>query len=277
MLEEHQVSNEFNPVSKRKRGLLFFALEFEASAVFREISSQGGRSYRSPTYRFPTSFQVPLVTGVNCDESTIWDWTSCVLGPGEGFEKHLWEYFSNLLYKPDWVILSGFSGGLGQSAQVGKSFEIVKVREESFGDECSLDNFRSDLNGLDSLGCATIATSLHVHRVLANPGDKILAHQKYSCDLVDMESLFFKNAMKKLDIAHSILRVVSDGPNEIVPQQAIQWMNEYGGLRPGRLVWDLICNPWLLRDLKRMADGSFKAGENLGKLVFQALQILSAT
>ena len=275
MAEEFPVSKDPSPVSLRRRGLLFFALEVEAAAFFKQISNLGAEHYHAPCFRAPTSFSFPPLAGKDDWEKSRWDWTSCVLGPGNGFEKHLGDYLSNLGYVPDWVILAGFSGGLGEGAQCGTQFEIREVRQFCVGPNSVIDSVRTQWAGTTPLGCSPFASSLHVPSVLSGPDDKRRARLESSCDLVDMESLYFTKSMEKFGFRHSILRVVSDGPTESLPRQAMNWINEFGALRGGSLAWDLLRNPLLIGDLWRMAQGSFRAGPNLGKLVLQALEVLS--
>lgn len=247
---------------------MFFALEIEAAFVFKELSRMVTGQLASPRFHSPTSFCFPggQVNGT-------WNWTGCVLGPGTAFEKHLRLYLAELDFKPDWVILAGFSGGLGIKGQIGTTFEIKEVRQTS-PEQGALSN--SLTQGVATpLGCAPLADSLHGVGILCSPNDKTTAFRDSSCDLVDMESLFFLREMKSLGLPCSIFRSISDGPQENLPVQAMNWMNEMGGLSMGRLAWDLITHPWLIRDLIRMAGGSSRAGKSLGKVVVQALRVLS--
>lgn len=249
---------------------MFFALEVEAAAVFRELSKQGTRRLPSPRFRSPTGFGFPNAPGKDC-----WEWTGCVLGPGSAFEKHLGDFWGRLDYKPDWVILAGFSGGLGPRAQRGSAFEIGEVRKFSGEQESGISKIQTHWTQPTNFGFAPGVSTLHASEVLCEPEDKTHAFQNSSCDLVDMESLFFGQAMQNAVVSHSILRAVSDGPNECLPPQAINWMDEFGGLKARQLAWDLICGPWLIRDLLRLGQGSSRAGQSLGKLVVQALEVLS--
>ena len=275
MVQTVSGSSSIGPGSIRSRGLLFFALEVEAKAVFREISRRGRVLLPAPRFCAPTEFCFPA-NGFNKDRDGKKDqfWTGCVLGPGKAFERHLWEYLGTLSFRPDWVILAGFSGGLGPKAKSGATFEINEILNYLSGGPDGNPGELIRLETSVNLCRGPLATSVHSPVVLNGPREKAKVFSELHCDLVDMESLVFASAMKKLGYSYSIFRAVSDGPDESLPPLAINWMNEFGGLRPERLAWDLICNPWLIRDLFRMAKASTIAGQNLGKLVFQALDVL---
>ena len=87
---------------------------------------------------------------------------------------------------------------------------------------------------------------------ICSPTAKQSLHQKTGGVMVDMESHVFARVCAARDWPWAIVRGVSDGPDESLPVQCLNWIDSSGRTRAGRVALDLLRCPAMLPDMARL-------------------------
>jgi nucleoside phosphorylase len=85
-----------------------------------------------------------------------------------------------------------------------------------------------------------------VDRIVSTPDDKAALARATGAAVVDMEAHAFAAHCQRLDIRWSVVRAVSDTPEETLPGEVLGWVTPAGDTRPVRAVLDMIRKPSLI-------------------------------
>jgi len=147
------------------------------------------------------------------------------------------------------VILAGLAGGLCAAATVGSAMVIDHVRM-SCGTMCSPTlTIAAPANAV--LGSISSASS-----ALCTAAQKRAWFTAHQTDLVDMESEAFAAAMSYADARWAIVRGVSDGPDDELPEEIIAWVDAQGRTRSGAVALAMLRKPSLAMHAQRLANRS---------------------
>ena len=154
----------------------------------------------------------------------------------------------------DGVILAGLAGGLDPALGVG---DVVcdATREKPWGD---LPLRRGKIYTADHL----LATAIEKARLFRETG----------CLAVDMEGGIVRAAAESAGIPLLNIRAISDTAGQSVPQRMVNWVDDVGRARPGRVTADLIAHPLLIASMIRLGKQSRFAVRRLAEAVRQVVQ-----
>lgn len=159
--------------------------------------------------------------------------------------------------KPRLVILAGACGGLRPVEDVPP---IARVIDEQGREWCGL--------GMSPIG----RTLVGVDRIVASPEDKRALADRTGAALVDMESHAFAAACERLGLAWSVVRGVSDSPEESLPPEVLNWIRPDGTTRSARALADLLLHPRLIPHVIAVLKRSRRVLPLVGKRVVEVVR-----
>lgn len=89
-------------------------------------------------------------------------------------------------------------------------------------------------------------TLVGVDRVISTPQAKRELHQTTRAAIVDMETHALAQFCVERGVAWSVVRGVSDTPDETLPEAVLGWITPEGNTRIPRAVWDMVLSPRLV-------------------------------
>ncbi len=99
---------------------------------------------------------------------------------------------------------------------------------------------------------ASFVTLLGVTDVVGDPAAKRALHDRTGAALVDMESHVFAAWAVGRGQRWGVIRAVSDGPAESLPEELPRWVDERGRAKASRIVMDLVTRPALIGVARRV-------------------------
>lgn len=97
-----------------------------------------------------------------------------------------------------------------------------------------------------------------VDRLIATPAEKTQLQRKTAAAIVDMESHAFAEACTTAKVAWAVVRGVSDGPGHELPLEMLNWVRPDGSSRVGRVLWDFVRRPKLIRTVAKAVPQMFR-------------------
>lgn len=168
---------------------------------------------------------------------------------------------------PHCVIHLGFAGGLNPRLDVGDILEPSALQHP--------DAHRLALEPLRIPAHAPTGTLLTVDRSLLTPPEKARLHEALGRpDVVDTEAY---HAVQRLrdggagPIDYVAIRAITDRYDQTVPAAVMHWIDARGRPRPARLAVDLLRQPSLARDARRLRAAATTAAARLAGRVEQRL------
>ncbi|MFN0010379.1 MAG: adenylyltransferase/cytidyltransferase family protein [Phycisphaerales bacterium] len=162
-------------------------------------------------------------------------------------------------HAPSLVILAGACGGLRPTADVPSISRIIDEHGHTWPRGI----------GFDPAGVTLVA----VDRIIATPQDKAALAAATGAAIVDMESHAFAAACETRGLAWSVIRGVSDTPDESLPAEVLAWITPDGRTRSLRAFLDLLRRPWLIPHIIRLLRRSNRVLPKVGEA---ALALASA-
>lgn len=157
--------------------------------------------------------------------------------------------------RPTLVILAGVAGGLRDGPVARVAGTVVDQNGGRW----------TPTIGAERLG-ATGATILGVDRPVSEPERKRALAERFDADLVDCESHALARACEKVGLAWAVVRGVSDGPDDLFPEQVARWIGPDGSLRPGCVAIDVMRRPALAIAAVQLHRRSKRALRGVGAL-----------
>ena len=157
------------------------------------------------------------------------------------------------------VLSFGIAGGLGPQTRTGDVFVATALRSRS--ESLPVDpDWRAALIRRTSAASAILAAS---DTLLSTVEAKRALHLATRAMAVDMESGVAARFARARGIPFAALRVVADGPNDVLPRAAAAGLKPDGSPAPFRVLASLVRRPWELPALIRLAKASTAAHEAL--------------
>lgn len=117
---------------------------------------------------------------------------------------------------------------------------------------------------------ATLAggvTLVAVDRIVSTPRDKRAAAERHGAAIVDMESHALAAWCDARGIAWTVVRGVSDTPEETLPNEVLAWISPSGQTRVVRAALDLVRKPWLVPHIAAVVRRSNRVLPKVGQRV----------
>jgi hypothetical protein len=148
------------------------------------------------------------------------------------------------------VVLAGACGGLAAVPDVPP---IARVIDEHGGAWTPA--------GADARGVTLVA----VDRIVATPADKRALAAATGAAIVDMESHALAAACGAEGTPWTVVRGVSDTPEETLPGEVLGWVTPGGGTRPLRAAWDMARRPSLVPHVRAVLARSSRVLPEVGR------------
>lgn len=142
------------------------------------------------------------------------------------------------------VALAGLAGGLSVETAVGSAYVIHVVRTTTGELLRPAWPLRTEGLALASVSCPK--------RTLTSPDAKRAWHREHGTDVVDLESEAFAKAAERAGRRWAIVRGVSDGVNDSLPDSIDTWVDEHGRTRRGLIALALLKQPSLVGVMQRL-------------------------
>jgi hypothetical protein len=106
---------------------------------------------------------------------------------------------------------------------------------------------------------------------VTNTREKAALADRLDADLADCESMPVVQAADAAGAHWLIIRGVSDGPEDALPELASEWIDDRGRARLSRLSRDVLLQPWMACELLRLARASSAAMRAAARLTTDVL------
>ncbi|HMN95880.1 MAG TPA: hypothetical protein PKC43_14040 [Phycisphaerales bacterium] len=194
--------------------------------------------------------------------------TPIVVGPRDGPAR----WIEREAASGDLLILAGTAGGLRTPSAAGAAFAVTRVFDEDGRLRATCSHPLPPMLTVSpgSLVCVDApAATLDAKRSLASKNP--------AATLVDMESLPFVEAAERKGLPWVIVRGVSDGPDDELPVEAMQWITATGAMSWSALLASIARRPSLMTALPALARHSRRALRSIADLVNAVLNGVEAT
>jgi hypothetical protein len=101
--------------------------------------------------------------------------------------------------------------------------------------------------------------------MITSADEKKALGRKFTAAAVDMESAAIARVCAEHGIPFAAIRAISDTADEVLPEAIAKFFDADGGLRPGKVISELIKKPSLMKDLRRLQVQTAIAGGALRK------------
>lgn len=136
-------------------------------------------------------------------------------------------------------ILAGVCGGLVTTADVPRIVGVIDTHGHAWTPTLGGEREHRGTGASDDPGVTLVA----VDHVVESPTDKRTLAQTTGAAIVDMESHAFASACEELGVRWTVVRGVSDTPEDVLPEEVLGWVTPEGNTRPVRAVLDMLRHP----------------------------------
>ncbi len=203
-----------------------------------------------------------------------------VSGPGRAVGRKLGALAAS---RPGLVVLAGLCGGLVESGAVPRITRVISARGQTWRvpvllpDELPsgasshsasvnarrLHDGAADRDGVTLIGVDEIVRSARAKRALG---------ERFGADLCDMESHHFAFSCVEAGVRWAVVRGVSDGPNDELPDRIERLVDAQGNARLGAAIRMCAVRPWEIGGLLRLRKRSEEALERVALAVGRLIQ-----
>lgn len=162
--------------------------------------------------------------------------------------------------QPSVVILAGVAGGLSAVDDVPPISRIIDAN----GREWTPTHAPAHL--------VRGVTLIAVDEIISSPADKRALAERTGASIVDMESHAFAQRCEALGLAWSVVRGVSDTPEETLPSEVLSWVTPEGDTRTLRAIVDLARKPTLIPHMVATLRRSSRVMPKVGARVDELLR-----
>lgn len=152
------------------------------------------------------------------------------------------------------VLLAGLAGALHESLTPGDVRWARRVLSDD--GESWMATWPADQADAHSIPMVDILTA---RKILAIPDEKRSAGKNTGAQLVDCESAALAAWATNVGIRWGVLRAVSDSVDQALPDGMDSWMTDRGTLRPWNVTRDLLRQPAMITQMRRLGRHSAHA------------------
>lgn len=120
-------------------------------------------------------------------------------------------------------------------------------------------------------------TLIGVDTIIATPADKAVLAARTGAAIVDMESHAFAAWCEERGVRWSVVRGVSDTPEETLPHEVLDWISPSGDTRQMRAARDLLLKPWLIPHVLDVLRRSRRVLPKVGRRVVEVLEATASS
>ncbi len=189
-------------------------------------------------------------------------------------------------YKPSWVIVLGFAGGLDPQLSPATVLPIAWVVDEQ--------NSLIQLGDADAPPVDDDPTTPTVPRRVENVSHRPAQHSlltidriadsvaakrqlfdRYQCAAVDMETYHLAALAAQRDLPLTVLRAVTDAADTALPPEAAHWIDPRGRAHTATIAWYLATHPWQIGLLLKLRKNAQLAATRLADHTEALIQSLT--
>lgn len=159
------------------------------------------------------------------------------------------------------VCLVGYAAGLSPGYESGVARILSRIVQDGGGALSP----RGAATWSGWLGLET-ATGVTVGRIVSDPAEKTLLHERTLADMADMESYPWIFEFMGADVEAAVVRVVSDGPDVFLPAAVAGFVNEDGSQNLWKGIFGLVRRPGMLAKFVRALPALLNAQSSLTDL-----------
>ncbi|MBI1829863.1 MAG: hypothetical protein HYR84_00265 [Planctomycetes bacterium] len=156
-------------------------------------------------------------------------------------------------YAPSRLIFAGYAGALAEDLKVGDVMVASEVADEQG-------------RAWPTTWPTTLALPrgrlLTVDQLMATPEDKRRLRERHGACAVDMESAVFASRCTQAGVPFGCVRAISDDAATGLSPALVSLLSG-GAVSPWRVLWAILCRPWLVFEFWRLARDTNLASENL--------------
>ena len=160
------------------------------------------------------------------------------------------------------LILVGLAGSLREDIATGTAHRVAKIIDDD-GRE-----WKPTFKGRD---CETSAsrdlTIVSTHQAVTDSAAKRALAQQTGADLVDMESAAFAAAASQIQRPWAVVRGVSDGVDDSLPDDIEDWIDEKGRTKTAAVISAIVRRPALIGAVRRLRAQSAAAMDAVAELI----------
>jgi len=157
--------------------------------------------------------------------------------------------------KPKLILLCGLAGGLSNCQPVPRVAKIINQDASTFVPPVCMAPDDASISSITLLGLDEPVTT---------PERKSTHAQSFGASLVDCESHVFARFMDQAGVQWGVIRGVSDGPKDRLPEDIGSWVTASGGVKLWYVLFRLLIQPTLLPTIIRVALRSRRALRRVG-------------
>ena len=151
------------------------------------------------------------------------------------------------------IILAGLAGALRADISKGSAYVATRVIDDAGHSWHPTGIAEGDLPGPSD---PTIISTLHT---ITTTQDKRALAERSGADLVDLESAAFAEAASAAGRRWVIVRGVSDGLHDTLPEDIDEWVDEQGRTRTKAVIAAILRRPALVGEVRRLRADSIAA------------------
>ncbi len=159
------------------------------------------------------------------------------------------------------IILAGLAGALREDISKGSAYVVTSVMDDAGHSWRPTGIAKGDIPGPSG---PTIISTVHT---ITTTQDKRALAQRSGADLVDLESAAFAEAASAAGRRWAIVRGVSDGLHDALPEDIDEWVDEQGRTRTSAVIAAILRRPALVGEVRRLRADSIEAMNAVAKLI----------
>ena len=174
-------------------------------------------------------------------------------------------------HRPRWLVSAGYAGALNPSLkrnEIVLADEVVNIEGRRF----SIDVKVPETSRAEGIHAGRLLTTDSVARTAL---EKQGLREKFSADVVDMETSAIAALAGERGVRFLSIRVVSDEAGVNLPPEILSIVGETGSVRLGAAVGSLLKRPGALKDLLRLREHAKQAADRLSSFLVETLATLN--
>ena len=159
------------------------------------------------------------------------------------------------------IILAGLAGALREDLSKGSAYVATRVIDDA-GHSWHPPGVAG--GSLDGPSGPTIISTAHT---ITTTQEKRALAERSGADLVDLESAAFAEAASAAGRRWAIVRGVSDGLDDAIPEDIDEWVDEQGRTRTSAVIAAIVRRPALVSEVRRLRADSIEAMNAVAEVI----------